>query len=260
MIDSCTQGVADRLRKAELNRVPIAPIFKDLPELTIEAAYKVQAALNRQRVKAGDRIIGRKIGLTSLVVQKQLGVAEPDFGTLFSCMEVLQGQSVRTDELIQPRIEAEIALTLGRDLTDPDLTAAELARGVEFVVPALEVVDSRIMDWKITIHDTIADNGSSARFVVGHNARRLTDLDLELCGMSLERNGSVVSSGVGAACLGNPLASALWLARARATAGDPLRAGDLVLTGALGPMVDARQGEFYTAKISGLGSVSVRFD
>jgi len=161
--------------------------------------------------------------------------------------------------LIQPKVEAEIALVLERELERQDTTVAELMRAVAFVAPALEIVDSRIEDWKISIVDTIADNGSSARFVLGNSIKRLTDVDLLTCGMAMTRNGQVVSVGSGAACLGHPLRAALWLVRKLAENGEPLRAGDVILTGALGPMVGANTGEEYEARISDLGSVKVRF-
>jgi 2-keto-4-pentenoate hydratase len=261
MTDSASiQTIADRLHRAEQERRPIAPIAADLPERTVSMAYRVQAELTRRGTASGRRLVGRKIGLTSAVVQQQLGVDQPDFGALFADMEIIHGDTAKFDALIQPRIEAEVALVMERDLDKPDATSAELALAVAFVAPALEIVDSRIAEWKISIFDTVADNGSSARYVIGPRVRRLTDVDLELCGMSMERDGSIVSVGSGAACLGNPLRSALWLARTLAAAGEPLRAGDLVLTGALGPMVSVKRGEAYCARISDLGSVAVRFE
>lgn len=254
------QAIAARLYRAEQERRPIAPIAPDLPEPTVSMAYQVQAELTRHSLASGRRLVGRKIGLTSAVVQQQLGVDQPDFGALFADMDIIHGGATKFDTLIQPRIEAEIAFVLGRDLDQPDATTAELVRAVAFVAPALEIVDSRIAEWKISIFDTVADNGSSARYVIGPRVRRLTAIDVELCGMSMERDGSVVSVGSGAACLGSPLRSALWLARTLAAAGDPLRAGDLVLTGALGPMVSVKRGEAYCARIADLGSVAVRFE
>ncbi len=254
------QDVADRLARAERDRRPIPPIAPDLPQRTISTAYQVQTEITRRKIKSGRRLIGRKIGLTSLAVQQQLGVDQPDFGALFADMEIIHDGGMKFEELIQPRIEAEVALVLDRDLDQPDTTSVELARAVAFIAPALEIVDSRIADWKISIFDTVADNGSSARYVIGPRARRLTDVDLQICGMSMERDGTVVSAGSGAACLGNPMRAALWLVRTLAAAGQPLRAGDLVLTGALGPMVNVKRGEGYSARISDLGSVTVRFE
>jgi 2-keto-4-pentenoate hydratase len=251
--------IADQLQKAEADRKQIPPIVSDLGNGNVDAAYQVQAELTRRRLAAGSRLVGRKIGLTSVAVQQQLGVSEPDFGALFSDMEAEQGGHIEIGRLIQPRIEAEIALVVDSDLERADTTMAELMRAVAFVAPALEIVDSRIADWKISIVDTIADNGSSARFVLGNSIRKLTDVDLLTSGMMMTRNGVVVSVGSGAACLGHPLKAALWLVRKLAGAGEPLRAGDVVLTGALGPMVGAQKGEEYEARISDIGTVRVRF-
>ncbi len=260
MTNTVVIDAADRLQAAEAARKQIAPIVAQLGDKNVSAAYQVQAELTHRRQAAGGRLVGRKIGLTSAAVQSQLGVNEPDFGALFSDMEIDHAGSIETAKLIQPRIEAEIALIMDRDLERADTTIAELMRAVAFVAPALEIVDSRIADWKISIVDTIADNGSSARFVLGHDIRKLTDIDLLTAGMMMTRNGNVVSVGSGAACLGHPLKAALWLVRTLAKAGQPVRAGDVVLTGALGPMVGAQKGEDYEAQISGVGSVRVRFE
>jgi 2-keto-4-pentenoate hydratase len=252
-------ALATRLLAAEAARAPIDPIAVELGTKDVASAYAVQAEVTRRGLADGRRLVGRKIGLTSKAVQQQLGVDQPDYGALFADMEIVTGGEVRTAGLIQPRIEAEIAIVLDRDLPGQDVTMGELMRAVAYVVPALEIVDSRIKDWKITILDTVADNGSSARFVLGAAPKRLTDLDLEACGMAMTRNGAIVSVGSGAACLGHPLKAALWLARAMSTAGRSLRAGDVVLTGALGPVSPATSGEFYEARISGFAPVNVRF-
>lgn len=252
-------GLAARLLAAEAACAPIDPIAAELGTKDVASAYAVQAEVTRRGLANGRRLVGRKIGLTSKAVQQQLGVDQPDYGALFADMEVATGGEVQDTKLIQPRIEAEIAIVLDRDLEEPDVTMGELMGAVAYAVPALEIVDSRIRDWKITILDTVADNGSSARFVLGAAPKRLTDIDLEACGMMMTRNGAIVSVGSGAACLGHPLKAALWLARAMAAAGEPLRAGSVVLTGALGPVSPAAAGEFYEARISGFAPVNVRF-
>jgi 2-keto-4-pentenoate hydratase len=256
---SVVSTLASRLRSAEADCSPIDPIAAELGENNVAAAYAVQAEVTKHGIAGGRRLIGRKIGLTSKAVQQQLGVDQPDYGALFADMEIETGGEVRASRLIQPRIEAEIAVVLDRDLPERDVTLGELMRAVAYVVPALEIVDSRIRDWKITILDTVADNGSSARFVLGAAPKRLTDVDLEACGMAMTRNGAIVSVGSGAACLGHPLKAALWLARAMSAAGQPLHAGDVVLTGALGPVAPALPGEFYEARIAGFAPVNVRF-
>lgn len=260
MTGSTIQDVARRLAAAERSGVPVEPVAPLLGADDLAAAYAVQAELVAIGLAAGRRAVGRKIGLTSKAVQVQLGVDQPDYGALFADMEVEDGGTLAPGRLIQPRIEAELAFVLGRDLTSPDLAAWELIAAVDHVLPALEIVDSRIAGWRIGIVDTIADNGSSARFVVGANPRRLTDVALDACAMTLSRNDETASQGSGAACLGHPLKAALWLARTMAASGAPLRAGDLVLTGALGPMVDARPGDRFRAEIEGFGTVSVEFE
>lgn len=252
--------IATRLEKAESARHPIDPIAGEIGEGRIDIAYAIQAEVTRRGVARGRRLIGRKIGLTSKAVQQQLGVNQPDYGALFADMEVSTGGQIDLAQLIQPRVEAEIAIVLERDLPNADVTLGELMRATAYAVPALEVVDSRIRDWNISILDTVADNGSSARYVLGASPRRLTDVDLETCGMTMFRNGSVVSLGCGSACLGHPLLAALWLARTMAKAGQPLQGGDVVLTGALGPVSPISAGEFYEARIAGFGPVSVTFN
>jgi 2-keto-4-pentenoate hydratase len=256
---SVVNRLATRLLAAEAACTPMDPIAAELDARDVASAYAVQSEVTKRGIAAGRRFVGRKIGLTSKAVQQQLGVDQPDYGVLFADMEIATGGEVRISSLIQPRIEAEIAIVLDRDLPEHDITMSEIMRAVGYVVPALEIVDSRIRDWKITILDTVADNGSSARFVLGAAPKRLTDVDLEACGMAMTRNGTVVSVGSGAACLGHPLKAALWLARAMSAAGQPLRAGNVVLTGALGPVSPASSNEFYEARIAGLSPVNVRF-
>lgn len=250
---------ADRLEAAERDRVAVEPLLDLIPAGDVDFAYRVQDELVRRGQARGRRLIGRKIGLTSKAVQTQLGVDQPDFGALFNDMEVRHDGVCDAAALIQPRVEAEIALVLGDDLADPDLGIVTLLRALEFALPALEIVDSRIREWKISIVDTIADNGSSARFVLGLEPRSLTDLDLLTAGMRMTCDGETVSVGSGAACLGHPLNAALWLARTMARRGAPLRAGDVILTGALGPMVSARAGQRFEATIAGFAPVSVQF-
>jgi 2-keto-4-pentenoate hydratase len=250
---------ADLLTGAvETGRVcpPVRDLFADAD---IESAYAVQHLNVERAVAAGRRPVGRKIGLTSAAVQQQLGVMQPDFGVLFADMAVVDGGQVPVGRLLQPKVEAEVALVLGADLPHPDCTVVELLRAAEFVLPALEIVDSRIADWDISIVDTVADNASSGLFVLGGTPVPLDRVDLRSVRMTLSRNDEGVSAGSGADCLGSPLNAALWLASALARRGDPLRAGDVLLTGALGPMAAAAPGDVFHADISGLGSVRVGF-
>jgi 2-keto-4-pentenoate hydratase len=247
------EAVAADLRAAYRNGA-IPPLRHALEPGDGDGAYDVQAINTRFWEGQGRRIVGRKIGLTAKAVQTQLGVDQPDFGVLFDDMQIANGGTLDASALLQPKAEAEIALVLGADLDAPDADAAAVARCVADVVPAIEIVDSRIADWKITFADTVADNGSSAFFVFGEPRRPLDGLDLYSCGMVLELNGQIASIGAGAACLGHPLEAAAWLARTLARRGEPLRAGDIILTGALGPMVPIKAGDVVKAVIGGLGA------
>ncbi|WP_425826924.1 2-keto-4-pentenoate hydratase [Streptomyces fractus] len=250
---------ARRLLRAAADHTPCAPVRDLIGSDDVKAAYAVQALLTADRIEAGGHVTGRKIGLTSPAVQQQLGVDQPDFGVLFADMSVDDGASVPVEGLLQPKVEAEIAFVLGADLAEGPLDDAQIRAAVAHAVPALEIVDSRIADWDITFGDTVADNGSSALYVLGTPARPLTEFEPVEAAMTLKRHGETVSTGDGAACLGDPLTALAWLARTARDVGDPLRAGQVVLSGALGPMVPAAAGDTFTADITGLGSVSVRF-
>lgn len=253
------EQAAALLREAEESGRPCAPIRSLLAEGDLAMAYAVQDANVRLAQAAGRRIVGRKIGLTAKSVQRQLGVDQPDYGVLFADMAVADGEPVAVGRVLQPKAEAEVALVLDRDLPHPDTTVAEVLSATAYALPAIEIVGSRIAGWDIGILDTIADNASSGAFVLGATPRRLEGLDLRLCGMALFRRGEPVSIGAGAACLGHPLNAAAWLARTMAAGGRPLAAGDIVLTGALGPMVAVKPGDVLEARINGLGSVIASF-
>ena len=248
------EGLAEQLRRA-YRRGPIAPLRNGIDPGDIDGAYAVQAINTRFWAAQGRRIVGRKIGLTSKAVQVQLGVDQPDFGVLFEDMEITDGGVLAASSVIQPKAEAEVALILARDLTADGLTPEDLLRAADCAIAAIEIVDSRIADWKITFADTVADNGSSAFFVLGSTPRRLDGLDLAACPMVLERNGIAVSTGTGAACLGHPLNAAAWLANTLVRRKEPLKAGDILLTGALGPMIAIGPGDEISAQIEGLGGV-----
>ncbi|MGP4043823.1 2-keto-4-pentenoate hydratase [Streptomyces sp. 2A115] len=250
---------ADALYEAARTNSACPPVRSLLAEGDIEAAYAVQRRNVERGLASGRRIVGRKIGLTSPAVQAQLGVDQPDFGTLFADMAVPEGGTVPAGRLIQPKVEAEVALVLGTELPHRDCTVADILRATEFALPALEIVDSRNADWDITIVDTVADNASSGLFVLGGTPVPLTGLDLRGIRMTMTRDGEPVSEGTGADCLGGPLNAAAWLASTLADRGDPLRAGDVVLTGALGPMAVAHPGNRFEAGISQLGRVKVEF-
>lgn len=248
-------AIAARLRDAEATRQTVAPVRGEIAIDDIATAYAVQQANVDVRIAQGERIVGRKIGLTSLAVQKQLGVDQPDFGVLFADMEYVSGMAVPVSTLIQPKAEGEVAFVMGKDL-EGDLTWGRFLSAIEYALPAIEIVDSAIQDWRITLVDTVADNASCGLYVLGADPKRLTDVILPECGMRFLRNGETSSEGSGAACLGHPLNAAWWLANTMLKAGAPLRAGDVVLSGALGPMFPIKAGEALQLEVEGLGRVN----
>jgi len=250
--------MAQRLRNA-YRAGPVAPLRDGLSPVDVDGAYEVQSINTAHWLGQGRRIVGRKIGLTAKSVQQQLGVDRPDFGVLFADMQLEDGGTLPSEHLLQPKVEAEVAIILETDLPSTETTYNDVLRAAAWAVPALEIVDSRIADWKITFADTVADNASSAFFVLGKERISLKGLDLRTCGMAMEFDGEVVSHGAGVACLGHPLEAAAWLARTLAERGEPLKAGDVVLTGALGPMVPLRPGTYITASIGGLGTVGFTY-
>jgi 2-keto-4-pentenoate hydratase len=256
---SAVEAAADLLWSAAQKRQPCAPIRELLQGGGADAAYEVQEINTKRRLAEGARLTGRKIGLTSAAVQKQLGVDQPDYGMLFADMAVTDGEQVPLQRLMQPKVEAEIAFVLGRDVDVATPATADLLRAVEFAVAAIEIVDSRIQNWDIRLVDTIADNASAGMYVLGTQPMPLRKLDLVGCSMTMERRGETVSTGTGGACLGNPLAAALWLATTMARVGRPLKTGDTILSGALGPMVPAKSGDAFEVRISGLGPVRTAF-
>ena len=251
---------ARSLRDASRSGEFIAPLRETYPDMDAEAAYAIQRINTEQRLAEGRRIVGCKIGLTARAVQAQLGVDQPDFGMLFDDMGYGDGEPVPVSVLQQPKIEAEVAFVFGRDLDVESPTQVDVLNAIDYALPALEIVGSRIANWNIKFVDTVADNASSAAYVLGGTPKKLSELDLRLCGMAMNRRGEPVSVGAGAACLGNPLNAVVWLARTMARLGRPIKAGDLVLSGALGPMVPVVAGDVFETKINGLGSVKAVFD
>ncbi|HLG90428.1 MAG TPA: fumarylacetoacetate hydrolase family protein [Alphaproteobacteria bacterium] len=251
--------VAVRLRQAQERCQPCEPVASRLPIGDLAAAYAVQDLNTAYWQSRGRRLVGRKIGLTSAVVQVQLGVDQPDYGMLFADMAFVDGDDLQAAAVLQPRLEAEVALVLEDDLRHERHTPADIVSSVAYALPALEVVGCRIANWNISIVDTIADNASSGQFVLGSVPRRLDDFDHSLCGMTLMKEGQPVSTGVGRACLGNPINAARWLADTMVRVGRPLVAGDIIMTGALGPMVPVAPGDAFEARIHGLGAVRAAF-
>ena len=249
---------AARLLAAQQRSTPCAPVRDLIGSDDIAAAYAVQTQIVEHFVALGRRLVGRKVGLTSSAVQKQLGVDQPDFGVLFEDMDCSSGLPIEVTRLLQPKVEAEIAFVLSGDI-DAAVTAQSVRRYVECAAAALEIVDSRIAGWDITLGDTIADNASSGLYALGDVVPAGGLPDLAAVTMSMTENGEVVSNGIGAACLGSPWEALAWLANTSREVGDPLKAGEVVLSGALGPMVPVTAGSTYTATISGIGLVESSF-
>ena len=251
--------LADMLWDAEEKRVQIPRLTELYPEMTVEDAYRIQLENVGRRLSAGEKLIGMKIGLTSQGMQKLLNVDVPDYGHLFAGMLLPEGQACRASSLIQPKVEGELSFCLNRTLKGPGVTAADVYEAVRYVVPSLEIVDSRIKDWKIHLQDTIADNGSSARLVLGARMTPIEQVDMRLTGMTLEKNGQLVNSGTTAEVWGNPAAAVACLANMLAEFGIELKAGSIVMAGALTAAIPVAAGDSVTASFAGMGSVTVRF-
>jgi 2-keto-4-pentenoate hydratase len=256
---AAASAAVDRLERAAHTRVPCEPVRDLIGADDINLAYAVQRQLTDRRLAEGARVVGRKIGLTSPAVQKQLGVDRPDFGVLFADMDVSDLPEVPSRRLLQAKTEAEVAFVLREDLTDGPLDVAQVRAAVAYATAALEIVDSRIAGWDITFGDTVADNASSGLFVLGETRLTLDEFEPVEVEMTLQLDGEQVSTGNGAACLGDPLIALSWLAQTARDLGDPLRAGQVVLSGALGPMVATPPGSVVVADLGPLGTVSATF-
>lgn len=253
------EKIAVQLLEAERNQVGMKPLTTIDSEISVEEAYHIQLKNIEAKTEQGHKIVGKKIGLTSKAMQNLLGVNEPDYGHLLSNMVVENGGNVPKKGILQPKVEGEIAFILKEDLKGPNVTAMDVIQATDYVLPAIEVVDSRITDWKIQLADTIADNASSAFYVLGGKPIKIEDVNLELIGMVLSKNGEIVNTGVGAAALGNPIQCVAWLANRVADFDISLRAGEVILSGALSAAVDAQEGDSFVARFAHLGEVSVRF-
>jgi 2-keto-4-pentenoate hydratase len=251
--------LAAELLQAEQTRVPVDPITQRFANLGIAEAYAVQLAVVKHKLQAGRKVAGRKIGLTSLAMQQMLGVYEPDYGHLLDSMMVEHDGMVAVAGLIQPRIEGEIAFQLARDLRGPGLTPEAVRAATDYVVPALEIIDSRIRNWQIKLIDTVADNASSGMCVVGASGRAPQGLDLPALKMSLRKNGQEMAAGDGAAVMGDPAAAVAWLGNKLAEFGITMGAGEVILSGALCKAIDVAAGDVIEADFGAFGSARVRF-
>jgi 2-oxopent-4-enoate/cis-2-oxohex-4-enoate hydratase len=259
MEDNKIEQYGDELYEAWLSRSTVPPLLEREPEITIADAYKIQLRFVERRVQAGEKIIGKKIGVTSKPVQDFLGVYQPDFGQLTSGMVYQEGEVIALGKLIQPKAEAELAFVLKKDLIGPGITAMDVIRATDYVAPCFEIVDSRITAWKIKIQDTVADNASCGVFVIGKTRGDPRKLDITLAGMVLEMNGEVHSTGVGAAVQGSPVNAVVWLANTLGALGIPFRAGEVILSGSQSPLVPVLDGDELVCTVGGLGSCRVKF-
>lgn len=250
---------ADHLTNAVRQGKGVEPITSFETELTVQQAYEIQLETIERKVSQGARIVGKKIGLTSLAMQQLLGVDQPDYGHLLDDMVVENGGSIPFSRVLQPKVEAEVAFILKKDLVGPHVTALDVLLATDYVLPALEIVDSRVADWKIKLQDTIADNASSGLYVLGERPVKPDAVELPHVGMVLYKNGEVMNTGVGAAALGDPAACVAWLANTLCEFGITLKAGEVILSGALSAAVDAKPGDHFSARIAHLGQVSVSF-
>lgn len=253
------QHYGDELYQALVTHTPVEPITDCETDITIEDAYRIQLRMIQRRVDAGETIVGKKIGVTSKVVMDMLKVDQPDFGQMTSGMVFNEGEAIRIDSMIAPRAEAEVAFLLKRDLHGPGVTAADVLRATECVMPCFEIVDSRIKDWKIKIQDTVADNASCGVLTIGGLRKDPRRLDLALAGMVLEKNGELVSTSTGAAVQGSPVNAVAWLANTLGRLGISLKAGEIILSGSQSPLVPVKAGDSLVCSVGGLGGTSVRF-
>ncbi|MFI8974013.1 2-keto-4-pentenoate hydratase [Nocardia asteroides] len=251
--------VAAELARAELDRVALSPIADRYPEIDVVDAYEIQLLNIRRRLADGARIVGHKVGLSSKAMQQMMGVDEPDYGHLLAEMEVFEDVPVDTSKYLLPRVEVEVGFVLGADLPGEDCTEADVLAATVAYAPSIELIDSRIKDWKIGLADTISDNASSAGFVLGKERVAPADIDIKAIDAVLTRNGEVIAEGRSDAVLGDPVIAVAWLARKVATFGVRLRKGDIVLPGSCTRAIDARPGDEFLAEFSGLGSVRLSF-
>jgi 2-oxopent-4-enoate/cis-2-oxohex-4-enoate hydratase len=249
----------DELYQALLTRTPVEPLTDREPGITIEDAYQIQLRMIQRRIDAGETVVGKKIGVTSKIVMDMLKVNQPDFGQMLSGMVFNEGEPIAVSTLIAPKAEAEVAFLLNRDLVGPGVTAADVLRATECVMPCFEIVDSRIKDWKIKIQDTVADNASCGVLTLGGVRRSPRHVDLALAGMVLEKNGEVISTSCGVSVQGSPVNAVAWLANTLGRLGIALKAGEVILSGSQSPLVPVQAGDSLHCSVGGLGSTSVRF-
>jgi 2-keto-4-pentenoate hydratase len=259
-LKTLVKSIAHELLDAENHQCSVAPLTQRYPELNVDDAYRIQLEVIDEKMKEGHEVIGKKVGLTSAAMQQMLGVNEPDYGHLLNDMKIADGETVKIAEFISPKVEAEIGFILDHDLVGPNVNYLDVLMATKYLVPTIEIIDSRITDWKIKLVDTVADNGSSARVVVGTKLNTIEGLDLRTQGMVLYKNEELVATGSGTAALGHPAQAVAWLANKLHEFGIHLKAGELILPGALSGAIAVNAGDTITAKFGPLGTVSVTFE
>jgi 2-oxopent-4-enoate/cis-2-oxohex-4-enoate hydratase len=251
--------LGDELYRALRERATVEPLTTRFPRVTTEDAYLISRRMLMRRIGDGERVVGKKIGVTSRAVQSMLDVHTPDFGWLTDAMRFDDGQDVPVAPLIQPRAEAELAFVLARELRGPGVTPADVASATEYVVPCFEIVDSRIAKWRIRYQDTVADNASSGVFMLGPDRVGARGVDFAGCAVTVEKNGRFLSKGTGAEAMGSPLACVAWLANTFGELGIGLGEGEVVLSGSLVPLEPVEAGDVLTMRMPGIGGATVRF-
>ena len=259
MDDNKIEQYGDELYDCWRARRTVAPLREREPDITLGDAYRIQERFVARRVAAGETIVGKKIGATSKPVQDFLGVYQPDFGMLTSGMVYREGDTIDLSTLIQPKAEAELAFVLKADLKGPGITAMDVIRATDYVLPCFEIVDSRVTAWNIKIQDTVADNASCGVYVLGKTKGDPRRLDITLAGMVLEKNGELFSTGVGAAVQGSPANAVAWLANTLGELGIPFKAGEVILSGSQSALVPVADGDELVCTVGGLGSCRVKF-
>lgn len=251
--------ISRQIWEAEKEKKPIAPLTETYPEVTVEDAYAIQKQVQVLKLESGSRIIGHKIGLTSKAMQQSLGVPEPDFGSMYDDTLLQEGSLIDSQQFLQPKVEAELAFIMKHDLKGPGVHFHDVIRATEYIVPAFEIIDSRVRNWEIKIQDTVADNASYGALVLGSRGIIAGDLDLRTIGLVLEQNGEVIDTAAGAAVLGHPAAAVAWLCNKLAQFDEGLKAGDVVLSGSFTKAYVAKPGDVYIAQFGGIGTVQVGF-
>ncbi len=260
LTDTDVNHYGDELYSAFVDMRTVPNLRDRVPGIDLADAYRIQSRMVQRRIDAGETVVGKKVGVTSAAVMNMLGVYEPDFGQLLSGMVYKHGDTIKLDSLIQPRAEGEIAFVLKDDLVGPGITAVDVLRATDYVVPCFEIVDSRIDNWDIKIVDTVADNASCGVYVLGNEPCDPFEVDLALVGMTLDVDGEIFATGAGAAVKGSPVNSMVWLANTLSGLGIPFRKGEVILTGSLTVMAWVKEPQTITCEFGGLGRCSVTFE